>query len=97
MRARSPEDIQIAEERRDGVVGDVRVWEGLGLVLGLAVEDGEVAIRAGVDGRAGLAVDVYGGGEGDVAEAVVFVRAGRVAEVARCWGGEDEVRGHGAG
>ena len=98
--ARGAEDVEVVEPGRDGVVGDVRVREGLRLVLGLAVEEGDVAVGAGEGGGVLDGVDLEGEGEGDVAVAVVFVGVGGVAEAAGGWGGEDEVgggRGRGAG
>lgn len=82
---------QIIEQRRHSVVGDVVGGELLDLVLRGAVYDADVAVGTGEALVRGVRVDAHGEGEVDLAEAIVFVVAGWVAEVAGGWGGENQV------
>lgn len=88
-------EIQVVEEGRDGVVGDVGGRELLGGELRGAVGEAEVAVGGGEGVGVGLRVDAHGKGEVDSAVAVVFVVADWVAEVAGGGGGENEVGGAG--
>lgn len=91
-------DHEIVQPRRHGAVRDVRVGQRFRLVLGLAIDDGDVAICAGEDRRRALGVDLKREVEVDIAVAVVLAGADWVAEVARGRGGERKVAGsRGAG
>lgn len=87
--------VQIVEERRDGVVGDVGRGELLAGVLRAAVGEGEEAVGGGEDVGVAGGVDADGEREGDLAVGVVFVVARWVAEVARGRRGQDQVGGGG--
>lgn len=79
-RIRRPRNIKVRQVWHDGVVRDVRIRERLDLVLHGALEDGDVAVDAGIEGRGLLGVDLPVEGERDVAVVIVFVCAGGIAE-----------------
>ena len=80
---------QIIEERRDSVLGNVGVGEGVDLELRGAAIQANVAVAAGEGAGGRGAVELDGEGEVEFAVGVVFVVVWWVAEVAGSWGGED--------
>lgn len=80
---------QVVEERRDGVIRDGGVGEGVDLELRGAAVEADVAVAAGEGAGEGVAVELDGEGEVEFAVGVVFVVVWWVAEVAGCWRGED--------
>jgi hypothetical protein len=80
---------EVVEERRDGVLGNAGVGEGVDLELRGATVEADVAIAAGEGAREGVAVELDAEGEVKFAVGVVFVVVWWVAEVAGSGRGED--------
>jgi hypothetical protein len=80
---------QIIEERRDSVLRNGGVREGVDLELRGAAVQADVAVAAGEGAGGGGAVELDREGEVEFAVGVVFVVVWWVAEIAGCGRGED--------
>lgn len=80
-----PVEEQVVEERRDGVLRDAGVREGVDLELRGAAVEADVAVAAGESAREGVTVELDGEGEVEFAVGVVFIVVWWVAEVTGSW------------
>lgn len=80
---------QVVEKRRDGVLRDAGVGEGVYLELRGAAVQADIAVAAGEGAREGVAVELDGEREIELAVGVVFVVVWWVAEVTGCRRGKD--------
>lgn len=84
-----PVQEKVVEERRNGVLRDTGVGEGVDLKLRGAAVQADVAVAASEGAREGVAVELYGEGEVEFAVRVVFVVVWWVAEVTGSWRRKD--------
>lgn len=84
-----PVQEQVVEERRNSVLRDTGIGEGVDLKLRGAAVQADVAVTASEGAREGVAVELYGEGEVEFAVGVVFVVVWWVAEVTGSWRGKD--------
>lgn len=80
---------RVVEERRDSVLGNAGVGEGVDLELRGAAVEADVAVAAGEGARERVAVELDAEGEVEFTVRVVFIVVWRVAEVAGGGRGED--------
>ena len=84
-----PVQEQVVEERRNSVLRDTGIGEGVDLELRGAAVETDVAVAAGEGARERVAVELNGEGEIELAVGVVFVVVWWVAEVTGCRRGKD--------
>lgn len=84
-----PVQEKVVEERRDSVLRDSGVGEGVDLELRGAAVETDVAVAAGEGARERVAVELDGEGEIEFAVGVVFVVVWWIAEVTGCRRGKN--------